>query len=118
MSSEKNKCALLDTDFISKLYHTCKDEQNRMIDRVLELKEYCFVCHRYIVKELSRYSSDAKIWLNKCTNEHRIKEFSDKDIIEELKMFYGKNAYVMYKYYLYKACNIFGSDFLMKNIIV
>ena len=36
---EKTKCALLDTDFISKLHITRKDDENRLIERVLELQE-------------------------------------------------------------------------------
>lgn len=44
----KKKCALLDTDFISKLHITRKDDENRLIDRVLELPDYQFVCHEQI----------------------------------------------------------------------
>lgn len=41
----KRKRALLDTDFISKLHITQKDDENRLIDRILELPGYQFVGH-------------------------------------------------------------------------
>ncbi|MCI8375528.1 MAG: hypothetical protein HFI29_08840 [Lachnospiraceae bacterium] len=50
----KTKCALLDTDFISKLHIIRKDDENRLIDRVLELPGYQFVCHEQIAIELGR----------------------------------------------------------------
>lgn len=35
---KKAKYALLDTDFISKTYSIRKDEHNRMIDRIMEMR--------------------------------------------------------------------------------
>jgi len=42
------KYALLDTDFISKTYTVSIDENNRLIDRVLEMPGYSFVCHEHM----------------------------------------------------------------------
>ena len=60
---EKTKCALLDTDFISKLHITRKDDENRLIERILELQDYQFVCHEQITIELGRHNASAKDWL-------------------------------------------------------
>ena len=54
----KEKYALLDTDFISKTHMIRKDDQNKMIDRVMELPEYRFYCHEQIRTELARHDID------------------------------------------------------------
>lgn len=74
----KIKCALLDTDFISKLHITRKDDQNRLIDRILELPGYQFVCHEQITIELGRHNASAKDWLKDRIEEGSIQKFSDK----------------------------------------
>ena len=74
----KTKCALLDTDFISKLHITRKDNQNRLIDRILELPSYQFVCHKQITIELGRHNTSAKDWLKDRIEEGSIHKFSDK----------------------------------------
>lgn len=45
---KKEKYALLDTDFISKTHLIRKDEQNKMIDRIMEMQGYRFYCHEQI----------------------------------------------------------------------
>lgn len=85
MPMGKSKCALLDTDFISKLHITRKDNQNRLIDRILELPGYQFVCHEQITIELGRHNTSAKDWLQDCIEEGSIQNFSDKKLIEELR---------------------------------
>lgn len=107
----KTKCALLDTDFISKLHITRKDDQNRFIDRILELPGYRFGCHEQITIELGRHNASAKDWLKERIEEERIQKFSDKKLIEELRGLYGENAISMYLYYLNNACNLFSSSF-------
>ena len=111
MPMGKTKCALLDTDFISKLHITRKDDQNRLIDRVLELPGYQFVCHEQITIELGRHNTSAKDWLKDHIDEGDIQKFSDKELIQELRSLYGKNAISMYLYYLNNACNLFDSNF-------
>ena len=51
---KKEKYALLDTDFISKTHLIRKDEQNKMIDRIMEMQGYRFYCHEQIKIELAR----------------------------------------------------------------
>lgn len=111
MPMGKTKCALLDTDFISKLHITRKDDQNRLIDRILELPGYQFVCHEQITIELGRHNATAKDWLKGRIVEGNIQKFSDKKLIEELRNLYGKNAISMYLYYLETACSLFSSSF-------
>ena len=43
------------TDSRSKTYLIRKDDQNKMIDRVMELPEYRFYCHEQIRTELARH---------------------------------------------------------------
>ena len=57
------KYALLDTDFISKTYTVSIDENNRLIDRVLEMPGYSFVCHEQMVAEHKRHNSSVSLWL-------------------------------------------------------
>ena len=71
-----NKCALFDTDFISKLHITRKDDENRLIDRVMELPGYQFICHEQICIELGRHNASAIIWLQQKIAEGSIQKFS------------------------------------------
>lgn len=107
----KKKCALLDTDFISKLHFTRKDDDNRFIDRVLELPGYQFACHEQIVVELGRYNTEVIDWMRHRIDEGSIQQLSDKKLIEELSTTYGANATSMFLYYLNNACNLFDSTF-------
>lgn len=111
---EKTKCALLDTDFLSKLYSTRKDDGNRLIDRVLELPGYQFVCHEQIILELGRHNTSAKDWLKNHIDEGSIQKFTDKKLIEELRLFFGRNGISMYLHYLNNACTLFDSNFYEK----
>ena len=92
----KNGCALLDTDFISKLHITRKDDQNRLIDRILELPGYQFICHEQITMELGRHNTTAADWLQGKIEEGVILKFSDLDLITLLRSFYGENAIYMF----------------------
>lgn len=87
----KKKCALLDTDFISKLHITRKDDENRLIDRVLELPDYQFVCHEQIAIAFYLYDLE-----NACrpfgetyykqyyAKLEALRESSDEHFLEEL----------------------------------
>ena len=62
----KEKYALLDTDFISKTHLIRKDEDNRLIDRIVEMPGYRFYCHEQIKTELARHNIDnSPLWLKK-----------------------------------------------------
>ena len=50
------KYALLDTDFISKMHLIRKDEQNKLIDKIMAMPNYLFYCHKQISIELMRHN--------------------------------------------------------------
>lgn len=105
------KCALLDTDFISKLHSTQKDQENRMIDRILEMPDYEFICHKQIFEELQRYDGLAIQWLKDKLKEDKIIRYDDKEMINLLKNCVGKNAVTIYLAYLKNACDLFETQF-------
>ena len=109
-----NKCALFDTDFISKLHITRKDDENRLIDRVMELPGYQFVCHEQICIELGRHNASAIIWLQRKIAEGSIQKFSDADLLALLHPLYGKNSISMFLFYLNNACSLFDGSFYGK----
>jgi len=81
----KEKYALLDTDFISKTHLIRKDDQNKMIDRVMELPEYRFYCHEQIRTELARHDiGDSSEWLETKISDGSVHCISDEEIIDEL----------------------------------
>lgn len=106
-----NKCALLDTDFISKLYRTKKEDDNRLIDRVMELPGYQFACHEQICIELGRHNTSATVWLQQKLTEGSIRKFSDGDLLALLQPLYGKNSIAMFLFYLSNACSLFDGSF-------
>lgn len=77
----EKKYALLDTDFISKLHITRKDDQNRLIDKILELPGYQFLCHEQITFELERHNTTAIDWLQRKIADGVIQKYSDADFI-------------------------------------
>jgi hypothetical protein len=107
----KIRYALLDTDFISKLHITRKNDANRMIDRVVELPDYQFVCHKQIVIELERHNATAIEWLQNKISEKVIKKYSDEQLMELLYNEYGNNAASIFLFYLNHACEAFSSTF-------
>ena len=44
--------ALLDTDFISKMNLIRKDDQDKLIDKIMSMPNYLFYCHKQISIEL------------------------------------------------------------------
>jgi len=109
-----SKCALFDTDYISKLHITRKNDENRLIDRVMELPDYQFVCHEQICIELSRHNASAIIWLQQKITEGSIQKFSDADLLALLHPLYGKNNIAMFLFYLNNACSLFDGNFYGK----
>ena len=108
------KYALLDTDFISKTY-CINDGTNRLIDKVLNLHEYEFFCHRQIVTELNRYNIDISLWLKDKIQTQIIKSYSDKEIIEKLLLVYGSLSCMVYTQMLKAACNAFSRSYFSKH---
>jgi len=105
------RCAMLDADFISKLYCTHIDETNRMIFRVLDIPDLNFVCHEQTKIELSRHNQSAFQWLE--TNP-QITVYSDRDLIQLMINIFGESAYAYYSGMLRRSCNIFSSGFYVQ----
>lgn len=107
----KQKYALLDTDFISKLHITRKDDDNRLIDRILEMPDYIFACHEQITIELGHHNTTAIRWLLNRISDGIITKYSDYQLISLLRPLYGKNTQKMFLFYLKNACDLFDNQF-------
>ncbi len=109
---QKDKYALLDTDFISKMHMIQKDADNHLIDRVMELPRYQFYCHNQIRIELSRHDISGSVeWLENEISSGKIKCYSDEDILNELESVYGKMACGIYTNLLQKACQAYSEGY-------
>lgn len=112
----KDKYALLDTDFISKMYIIQKDADNHLIDRILELPRYQFYCHNQIRKELNRsHVSGSAEWLEEKISIGRIRCYDDEDILNEMETVYGTLAPAMYVELLKTACEAYRTDYFHDN---
>ena len=76
----KEKYALFDTDFISKTHLIRQDEQNKMIDRVMEMQGYRFFCHEQIRTELKRHNiGNSPEWLEaRISYENKIDKIREE----------------------------------------
>ncbi|MCM1221861.1 MAG: hypothetical protein NC548_46060 [Lachnospiraceae bacterium] len=109
---QKDKYALLDTDFISKTHIIQKDKDNHLIDRIMELPQYYFYCHSQIRAELARHNvSGSKEWLEKKILEGKIICYSDEKILNELGVIYGSHAPLAYVNLLRTACQAYRDGY-------
>lgn len=73
------KYALLDTDFISKMYEIRKDEENRLIDKIMAMPNYHFYCHEQIYIEISNNKiSGASEWFETRQRDKSICVYDDE----------------------------------------
>ena len=105
------KYALLDTDFISKGYAFSVDDEHHLIDRIIAMPEYEFICHEQVIRELKRHDSHAPAWMEERIREGRIKKYTDAQILEEMTLFYKDIGLYMYTQFLKNACEAFDSGF-------
>lgn len=113
---QKDKYALLDTDFISKTHIIQKDADNHLIDRIMELPGYQFFCHSQIRTELSRHNvTSAMEWLKNKISTRKIKCYSDENILDKLENVYGAMALGLYANLLQKACQAYAEGFYENN---
>lgn len=112
----KEKYALLDTDFISKAHLIRKDDQNKMIDRIMEMPEYQFYCHEQIRTELTRHSiGNSPEWLEAKISDGSVHCISDEEIIDELHAIYSDSAEAMYANMLRNGCEAYKSGYFEEN---
>lgn len=113
---QKNKYALLDTDFISKMYVIQKDMANHLIDRIMELPNYQFFCHSQIRTELSRHNiSGSMEWLEDKISMRRIICYNDEDILNRLEPTYGTMVLIVYADLLQEACQAYEEGYFENN---
>ena len=100
------KYALLDTDFISKMHLIRKDEQNRLIDKIMSMPNYTFYCHKQISVELLRHNiAGAPEWFETKVMEKAICMYDDRMILDELFEIYGNLAISAYAEMLKTTCD-------------
>ena len=109
------KYALLDTDFISKTHTVRIDDDNHLIDRILEMPGYSFICHEQTIVELSRHNSHAPAWLEQQINTGTIGKYTDKRIINEMSGLYGQLAPYRFTNMVKVACDSFDADYFAEH---
>ncbi len=109
------KYALLDTDFISKTYAVRIDDDNHLIDRVLEMPGYSFVCHEQTEEELYRYNSLAPAWLEKKIKNGNIDRYTDERILSEMSGVFARIAPYQFTNMLRTACDAFDSAYFSEH---
>ena len=112
---DKNNYALLDTDFISKTFHIQSYKSKRLIDEVLKLQGYKFICHNQIKIEIECYGGELLDWLNNRIIEKKIICYTDEDIIKSLYENNDSMSCMMYLDFLKVACDAFSKNYFNKN---
>ena len=73
---------------------------NRMIDRIMEMREYRFYCHEQIKIELARDNiGESSVWLDDKISKGYIHCTTDEEIMDELHAIYSNSAEAMYMGY-------------------
>lgn len=106
--SELKRCALLDTDFISKLYITKIDESDRLLHRILSIADFHFVCHQQTCIELARHNQWASKWIDETSS---VMVYTDRALIQLMANNFGAVAYGIYVTMLHRSCDIFSQTF-------
>ncbi len=113
----KEKYALLDTDFISKTHLIRKDDQNKMIDRIMEMNGYRFYCHEQIRNELTRHNiGNSPEWLEARISDESVHCMSDEKIMDELHSIYSESAEAMYANMLKNGCEAYKRGYFEEKV--
>ncbi len=116
MANEKH--ALLDTDFISKMHLIRKDEQNRLIDKIMIMPNYTFYCHEQIGLELARHNiAGSPEWFKSKIADKSINLYNDEKIVDELSEIYGELAVAAYVKMLQIACDAYSDDYFKEKFV-
>lgn len=106
------KYALLDTDFISKMYLIRKDAQNKLIDKIMAMPDYIFYCHKQIGVELARHNiAGSPEWFETKVADGSIRLYDDEMIMKELSEIYGELAAAFYIQMLQVACDAYSEGY-------
>lgn len=113
------KYALLDTDFISKMHLIRKDEQDRLIDKIISMPNYTFYCHKQISVELLRHNiARASEWFEAKVAEKTICMYDDRMILDELSGIYGNLAISVYAEMLKTACDVYKERYFEEKFLL
>ena len=114
----KKKYALLDTDFISKMHLIRKDDENKLIDKIMAMPDYIFYCHEQISVELLRHNiAGAPTGFKDKVENKSINLYDDKMILDELTVIYGELAIAMYIEMLKNACDAYKAGYFEENFV-
>lgn len=106
------KYALLDTDFISKMHLIRKDDQNKLIDKIMTMPGYSFYCREQICVELMRHNiAGAPQWFETKIASKSICMYDDEMILDELSEVYGDLAISAYTTMLKTACDAYKDGY-------
>jgi len=112
------KYALLDTDFISKMHLIRKDDQNKLIDKIIAMSNYTFYCHKQVSIELLRHNiAGLPEWFEDKVENKRIHLYDDEMILDELSAIYGDLALAMYIDMLKTACDAYKGGCFEENFV-
>jgi hypothetical protein len=115
---EYEKYALLDTDFISKMHLIRKDDQNKLIDKIMAMPGYCFYCHEQIKLELMRHNiAGSPEWLDKMISEGTVLCYDDEQLVDDLKEVYGTSAPAMYMHMMKTACEAYKAGYFEEKFV-
>ena len=113
------KYTLLDTDFISKMHLIRKDEQNKLIDKIMAMPGYLFYCHKQISVELMRHNiAGAPEWFETKITSKSICMYDDEMILDELSEVYGDLAISAYADMLKTACDVYKDGYFEEKFIL
>jgi len=112
------KYALLDTDFVSKMHLIRKDDQNKLIDKIMAMPNYFFYCHKQIGIELARHNiAGASEWFEAKVAERSISLYDDEMIMDELSEIYGELAIASYIGMLQTACDAYSEGYFKEEFV-
>lgn len=110
--AENKKIALLDTDFVSKTHIIQKDATHCLADFVIALPNYSFCCHQKTVDELSLHGiAGSPQWLQDQITAGIVRCYTDRDILHELRPYYGDSSQSVYLQYLKNSCDAFDANY-------
>ena len=113
------KYALLDTDFISKTHLIRKDDQNKLIDKIMAMPGYLFYCHEQINAELTRHRiAGAAEWFEFQIASKSICMYDDQMILDELSDIYGDLAIRAYVDMLKNACDAYKDGYFEEKFVL
>lgn len=114
----KMKYALLDTDFISKMHMIRKDDQNKLIDKIMSMPNYAFYCHKQISMELMRHNvAGVPEWFEEKVKEKSICMYDDEMILDEFSEIYGDLAISVYVEMLKTACDAYKEGYFEEKFL-